>query len=154
MATKFWNWRLWVGFALSLVALLGYAFVVLETGALAAFWPSLFFMVVAAALVLSGLRRGIREPQTYRGKIAGPILTVLSLAVFGLFGLASHEVFKAIPAAKNAPKVGQRAPEFALVDVNGKDFSLAQLLATPIADSAGIARPPKGVLVFFYRGYW
>lgn len=98
--------------------------------------------------------RGRREPQTYRGKIAGPVLASLSLVFLGLFSFASYEVFKNFPAANNAPKVGQHAPEFALVDSNGKNFSLAQLLSTPIVDSTGVARGAKGVLVVFYRGYW
>ena len=154
MTAKLWNWRLWVGFVLSLVALVGYGYVVVSTGALAVFWPSLVLFVVAAALLISGLMRRRREPQTYRGKIAGPVLASLSLVFLGLFSFASYEVFKNFPAANNAPKVGQRAPEFALVDTSGKTFSLAQLLSTPITDSAGAARATKGVLVVFYRGYW
>lgn len=154
MTAKLWNWRLWVGFVLSLVALVGYGYVVVSTGALAVFWPSLVLFVVAAALLISGLMRRRREPQTYRGKIAGPVLAGLSLVFLGLFSFASYEVFKNFPAANNAPKVGQRAPDFALVDTSGKTFSLSHLLSTPITDSAGAARSTKGVLVVFYRGYW
>lgn len=154
MTAKLLNWRLWAGFVISLVALVGYGYVVVSTGALSVFWPSLVLFVVAAALLISGLRRSRREPQTYRGKIAGPVLASLSLVFLGLFSFASYEVFKNFPAANNAPKVGQRAPEFALVDTSGKTFSLAQLLSTPITDSAGAARATKGVLVVFYRGYW
>jgi peroxiredoxin len=40
-------------------------------------------------------------------------------------------------------RVGQRAPEFALSDVNGKAVTLAQLLAGK-----------RSVLLVFYRGYW
>jgi len=43
--------------------------------------------------------------------------------------------------AAEAPKVGQQAPEFTLVDQNGKSVSLSA------------ARGQKVVLVF-YRGYW
>jgi uncharacterized protein (DUF58 family) len=154
VTAKLWNWRLWAGFVLSLVALVGYGYVVVGTGALAVFWPSLALFVVAAVLLLSGLMRSRREPQTYRGKIAGPVLASLSLVFLGLFSFASYQVFKNFPAANNAPKVGQRAPEFTLVDTSGKTFSLAQLLSTPITDSTGAARATKGVLVVFYRGYW
>ena len=156
MSAKFWNWRLWVGFALSFAALAGYilftVFSIQETRVV--FWPCLVLFVVAAVLLISGLGRASREPQSYRGKIAGPILTTLSVAILGLFGFVSYEVHKAVPAAKNAPNIGQRAPEFALVDANGKNFSLGQLLTTPIADSSGTARAARGVLVVFYRGYW
>ncbi|HLJ29865.1 MAG TPA: hypothetical protein VKY85_24365 [Candidatus Angelobacter sp.] len=154
MPAKLWNWRLWAGFALSLVALLGYAFIVASTGALAVFWPSLVLFLIAAVLLVSGFTRSRREPQTYRGRIAGPVLAGLSILFLGLFSFASYLVFKNFPAANNAPKVGQRAPEFTLVDSSGKNFSLSQLLSTPIGSSTGAARMPKGVLVVFYRGYW
>jgi hypothetical protein len=152
MTAKLWNWRLWAGFGLSVVALAGYALLVMETRAV--FWPSLLLFAVAAVLLASGWKRARREPQSYRGKIAGPILTTLSVLVFGLFGFTTYEVFKAFPAARNAPQVGQRAPAFSLVDANGKNFSLDRMLATPIADSGGAGRAAKGVLVVFYRGYW
>jgi peroxiredoxin len=44
-------------------------------------------------------------------------------------------------SAAEPPKVGQRAPDFTLVDQNGKRVSLSA------------ARAHKVVLVF-YRGYW
>jgi hypothetical protein len=149
---KFWNWRLWVGFAVSLSALLVYIRVFLITRSV--FWVSLPLFVVAGALLVSGMKRALREPQLYRGKIAGPILSTLSILVLLLFGFASYVVSKSFPAATNAPKVGQKAPAFTLVDSAGKTTSLAQLLANPIADASGVARPPKGVLLVFYRGYW
>jgi hypothetical protein len=152
MNTKLWNWRLWVGFGLSVVALLGY--VLLFEATRAVFWPCLLLFVAVAVLLISGLKRASHEPQTYRGKVAGPILSILSILILGLFTFASYEVFKNFPAAKNAPGIGQKAPEFALVDTTGKNFSLAQLLSTPVTDSAGAARATKGVLVVFYRGYW
>ena len=48
----------------------------METRAI--FWPSLLLFVVAAVFLTAGLKRVRREPQSYRGKIAGPILTTLS----------------------------------------------------------------------------
>src|SRR6266446_5314955 len=39
MAAKHWNWRLWAGFGLSIVALVAYGFFVNETRAV--FWPAL-----------------------------------------------------------------------------------------------------------------
>ncbi len=147
MKAKLWNWRLWAGFVLSLVALVGC--VLLFPITRAAFWLSLLLFVIVAALLFSGLTRAFREPETYRGKIAGPILAILSVVVLGFFGAASNLLFKNFPEAKNAPKVGQRAPEFALADSTGKNVSLAQLLS-----SSGSGSPAKGVLVVFYRGYW
>jgi len=152
MTGKRWNWRLWAGFGLSVAALAGYALLVMETRAV--FWPCLLLFAVVAVLLASGLKRARREPESYRGKIAGPVLTALSVLVFGLFGFTTYEVFKALPPAKNAPQVGQKAPAFSLVEANGANLSLNQLLATPIAGSSNTGRATKGVLVLFYRGYW
>lgn len=152
MAAKLWNWRLWAGFGLSIGALVSYGFLVNETRAI--FWPALLLFVVAAVALVSGLKRRSREPELYRGKIAGPVLTTVSVVIFGLFGFVVYQVLRVFPDAKNAPRVGQRAPGFSLVDANGKNFSLTQLLSTPITDSTGAARATKGVLVVFYRGYW
>jgi len=152
MAAKLFDWRLWAGLGLTLGALAGYVFLVNETRAV--FWPALLLFAVAAVLLFSGWKRRFREPELYRGKIAGYVLTTLSVLILGLFGFVAYQVSRVFPDAKNAPQVGQRAPEFSLVDTNGRNFTLAQLLSAPITNSASAARATKGVLVVFYRGYW
>ena len=152
MAAKLWNWRPWAGFGLSMGALAGYVLWVNETRAV--FWPALLLFLVAAVLLFSGWKRRSREPELYRGKIAGYVLTSLSALILGLFGFLVYEVSKVFPEAKNSPQIGQRAPEFSLVDATGENFTLAQLLSTPITNSGSAARATKGVLVVFYRGYW
>ena len=152
MAAKLWNWRLWAGFGLTMGALAGYVFWVNETRAV--IWPALLLFAVAAVLLFSGLKRRSREPELYRGKIAGYVLTTLSVLILGLFGFVVYQISRVFPDAKNAPQIGQRAPEFSLVDTNGKNFALPELLSTPITNSGSAARPTKGVLVVFYRGYW
>ena len=152
MPAKLWNWRLWAGFGLSIGALAGYVVLVNETRAV--LWPALLLFVVAAVLLFSGWKRRSREPELYRGKISAYVLTTLSVLILGLFGFVVYQVSKVFPDAKNAPQIGQPAPEFSLVDADGKNFSLAQLLSTPITNSGSAARATKGVLVVFYRGYW
>jgi hypothetical protein len=152
MRAKLWNWRLWAGFGLCVGALVGYGLLAMETRAV--FWPALLLFVMAAAFLVSGLKRKSREPELYRGKVAGPVLTTLSVLIFGLFGFTVYEVSKALPEGKNSPQIGQRAPEFSLADTSGQNFTLAQLLSTPISNSGGAAHAAKGVLVVFYRGYW
>jgi peroxiredoxin len=42
-----------------------------------------------------------------------------------------------------APRVGQKAPDFLLLDQKGKPVGLGDLLSNS-----------KGVVVIFYRGFW
>jgi hypothetical protein len=152
MPAKSWNWRLWVGFVLCPLAL--WAFFHFFEDTRAVFWPSLLLFLIAAFLLISGLKRAFGEPQAYRGKVFGSILAGLSVVLLGLFGYMSYQVYTHFPAAKNAPQVGRPAPQFALLDSNGKNVSLGQLLSNPKTDSTGAARALKGVLIVFYRGYW
>jgi hypothetical protein len=159
MNNRNWNWRLWAGFGISVAALVGYVGLVLLSEDTPQVRPPLLFLgivlvVCAVFFLISGLQRAFGQPESYRGKIAGPILSVLSLAVITLFGFFAVTLSKALPSAANTPKVGQRAPEFTLVDVSGHQVSLSELLATPMKDSSGTMRAPKGVLLVFYRGYW
>ena len=152
MNTRSWNWRLWAGFALSVVAVAVCIKFLLVVRAV--FWLSLGLFLIAAVLLSSGLKLAFKEPQSYRGKVAGPILAALSVGILALFGLGTYLVSKSFPKALNAPKVGEKAPEFTLVDANNHEVSLAQLVSTPIADASSGSRPTKGVLLVFYRGYW
>jgi len=51
---------------------------------------------------------------------------------------------KQLPASTGAPHVGQKAPDFRLVDSNRHPVSLSQVLSTT----------PRGALLIFYRGCW
>jgi len=90
----------------------------------------------------------------------GPILAALSVVVFGVFVFALFIVPRHLPAAHGAPQVGQKAPEFSLVDMNGRAVKLSELLTAPmnaassVAGSSASGHTPKGVLLVFYRGYW
>jgi hypothetical protein len=150
--TKLWNWRLWVGFGVSVLGLLIYVLLLQRTRSI--FWGSLALFLVSVALMISGLKRAFGQPQAYRGKVAGPVLAVLGVVVLGVFGWGAYMAAKLFPAALHAPQVGQKAPEFVTVDSKGNSVALAQLLTTSITDSSGVARTPKGVLLVFYRGYW
>lgn len=116
-------------------------------------WLSLVLFVVSAVLLATGLRRSFGQRDSYRGQVAGPILAGCSALIVVVFGLASYEVSKHFPTAHHAPKVGQTAPEFKLVDTSGKSVTLGDVLAAPVAQAAG-ARAPKGVLLVFYRSHW
>jgi hypothetical protein len=53
-----------------------------------------------------------------------------------------------LPASSAAPQVGQKAADFTLTDSNDEPVTLAQLLTEPVNN-----KPPKAVLLIFYRGY-
>jgi len=108
-------------------------------------WANWLLFAVGLGVVAVGIARPFRQPERYRGRILGPILGVLSVAVLGLF-LYSTQVFsRQLPAAAGAPKVGEKAPDFTLPDSQGKPVRLSSLLEQP---GGG------WVVLIFYRGYW
>lgn len=114
-------------------------------------WISLLLPAIGVVFFIVGLRRAFGQPQIFRGKVLGSILTVVSALLFSLSVWGFFHA-RAVPASAGAPKVGQKAPEFTLTNTSGQQVSLAQLLSAPIDTASGKA--PKAVLLVFYRGYW
>jgi len=151
-SNRHWNWRIWVGFLLPWVGIASYVFVFVRYPITRNVpWVPFLFFLVALILLIAGLRRAFGQPSAYRGKIAGPILAVLSVALMAFFAFGTLYATRQLPASKGAPKVGDKAPDFSLPDTHGKTLTLAELLTTPTGSAA---KPPKGVLLIFYRGYW
>lgn len=145
-----WNWRLWAGFLLTVLAIASYVLVFLKYPITRDVpWVPFLLFVAALLLLIVGLRKAFGEPNAYRGKVAGPILAVLSVALMAFFTYGMLYGSR-LPASKEAPKVGEKAPELNLPDTHGKVFTLAELIASP----SGSAQPTRGVLLVFYRGYW
>jgi hypothetical protein len=146
------NWRIWAGFLTCIAGLLSYFLVFSKFPVTRDVpWVNFLLLSVGIALLGSGLRRAFKEPLQYRGKIVGSILTVLSLAGAGFFCFLIFYASKQLPKSAGAPRVGDRAPEFALADTRGEEVSLSSLMTSPLPDSKV---PPKGALLIFYRGYW
>lgn len=114
-------------------------------------WTSWLLFALGLGLLIAGLARPYRQPETYRGRILGPILGVLSLAVLGLFLFMTQVFSRQLPESAGAPKVGQPAPDFTLADAQGRPVRLADL-AGPQAGGGGA--PGSWALLIFYRGYW
>lgn len=112
-------------------------------------WASWLLLALGLALLVAGLLRAYRRPERYRGRVAGPIFGVLSLAVLGFFVFLTTVGSRQLPAAAGAPQAGQKAPDFTLPDTQGRPVRLYSLLAQP----AG-GQPGSWVLLIFYRGYW
>ncbi|HWZ97554.1 MAG TPA: hypothetical protein VN025_07330 [Candidatus Dormibacteraeota bacterium] len=146
------NWHVWIGFLLCVIGVVSYFLLFLRFPITRDVpWANYLIMAAGLGFLISGLRRAYGQSQQFKGKIAGPILGVFSLAMIGFFCFLIFFASKQLPKSAGAPKVGQKAPEFTLVDANNKQVSLASLLATPLPNSSV---PPKGVFLIFYRGYW
>ena len=140
-----WNWWLWVGFLTVLVGFFSYQFLVLFPITRDFPWANLFLFAIGGVLLIGGLFRAFGRPATYRGKIFGPILTVLSIVAVALFCYGLFYVARQMPASASAPRLGQTAPDFTLPDHDGKAVALHDVLS-----SSGT----RAVLLIFYRGFW
>ena len=144
------NWPIWMGFLLSLIAAFSYPFVFVRWPVTREFpWANLVLFAIALVFLFLGLRRAFKPDK----RIVSKVFSSLA-AVFGVFLLAAllfmfFIMGSWLPASTGAPQVGQKAPAFTLNDPNEKPVTLAQLLTEPINN-----KPPKGVLLIFYRGYW
>jgi hypothetical protein len=138
-----WNWAIWVGFVVVLAGLFSYAFFAQFPITRDFPWANLLLFGIGAALLLLGLFRAFGRPQVHCGKIFGSIFTAIAVLVVAFF---SYEIFYAlrqVPASSGAPRVGQKAPDFLLLDQNGKPVGLGDLLSGS-----------KAVVLIFYRGFW
>lgn len=146
------TWHVWIGFLLTVVGFLSYPLFFSRYPVTRDVpWATFLILAAGLAFVASGLWQAFGRSQEYKGKIAGSILGVLSFAVAGMFCLLVFYASKQLPKSAAAPKVGDKAPEFLLTDVNQQQESLAGLFAAPLP---GTQKPPKGVFLVFYRGYW
>lgn len=131
------NGRLWGGLLLSVAGFFSYfAFFYRYPLTRDIPWVNILLLVVAIWLLISGFRRATR-------KIAAGVVMGLGIVVAVAFGFAVT-VGSKVPTSPAAPQIGQKAPDFRLLDSTRREVSLSQLLASS----------PHGVLLVFYRGYW
>ena len=146
------NWPLWAGFLLALIAFFSYFAFFVQFPVTRDFpWVNLLLFLFAAILLFMGIRRGFARDRAHpvRSKIVTSIVTVLGVVVIASFIFGIFVAGRWLPASIGAPHVGQKVPEFTLSDSNGQQVSLNQLMSEPIDGKA-----PKGVLLVFYRGWW
>src|SRR3954468_4705062 len=147
---KKFNWPLWLGFLLTIFAFVSYPFIFANWEATRDFpWANIPLFVVALVLLVFGVRRAFAPGRRLFSKIVAPTIALISLLVVALFIFSSFIASRWLPPSTGAPQVSQKAPDFSLMDTNRKQVSLTDLLTQPIND-----KPPKGVLLIYYRGYW
>jgi hypothetical protein len=138
-----WNWPIWVGFVLALGGLFSYGFFVRYPITRDFPWANLLLFGIGIALLLLGLFRAFGRVQVYRGKIFGSILAAIALFLFSFFSYEIFYVLRQVPISAQAPHVGQKVPDFILVDQNEKPVGLGDLLSGS-----------RAVALIFYRGFW
>ena len=141
-----WNWPIWVGFVVVVIGLFSYEFFARFPITRDFPWANFLLFGIGLALLLVGLFRAFGRPQVYRGKIFGSIFAAMAVLFVAFFSYVIFYVLHQVPASAGAPRVGQRAPDFLLLDPNGKPVGLGDLLRGPSG--------PKPVALIFYRGFW
>ena len=138
-----WNWLLWVGFVVAVAGLFSYGFFVRFPITRDFPWANLLLFGIEGALLIVGLFRAFGRPQLYRGKIFGSILTAIALFLFAFFSYEIFYVLRQVPLSANAPRLGEKAPDFMLLDQNEQPVGLGDLLSGS-----------RAVVLIFYRGFW
>jgi hypothetical protein len=138
-----WNWPIWVGFVVVVVGLFSYEFFARFPVTRDFPWANLLLFGIGIALLIAGLFRAFGRPRVYRGKIVGSIFATIAVLSVAFFSYVIFYVLHQVPASAGAPRVGQKAPDFLLLDQNGKPVGLGDLLSNS-----------KGVVLIFYRGFW
>ncbi|HEU5235821.1 MAG TPA: hypothetical protein VFU37_01690 [Pyrinomonadaceae bacterium] len=144
------NWPAWLGFLISFVAFFSYPLLFVNWAITRDFpWVSIVLFAVAAFLLFLGIRRAFQPGRRLLSKIVVSILTLFSALTLAMFIFVAFIAARWLPASSGAPQVNQKAPPFVLTDTTNKSVSLDELMSQPIE-----GKPPKGVLLIFYRGYW
>jgi hypothetical protein len=138
-----WNGFVWAGFAVVLLGAFSFLFLVRFPATRDFPWVNLLLFGTGLVLLAAGLRRAFLQSDRYRGKVSGPVLSLLSLTILGLFCYGIFVLAADIPSASGAPRPGSPAPDFTLSDAAGKPVALS-----------GLLKKNRAVLLIFYRGYW
>jgi hypothetical protein len=147
-----WNWPIWMGFLGVLAALLSFPFFIRFPSTRDFPWVNFLLFGLGGLLLILGLIRAFKQPEQYRGKIFGSLLSVLSLLMFAFFAFGVFHLARQLPASASAPRIGQKAPDFTLPDQDGKEVTLSTMLSS--SDSTFPGGKVNGALLIFYRGFW
>jgi len=136
------NWQIWAGLLLSVVTFLSWPFLFVRWPATRNVpWANLLLLGASAVLLVMGVRRGYaRGPRRALRILLSSAVAVLSVLVLVNFLFVTFVAARNLPVSQAAPQVGEKAPDFTLLDQDGKSVSLSELLSGS----------PKGVVLIFY----
>jgi hypothetical protein len=144
------NWQIWTGFILSLIAGFSYPLLFVRWAITREFpWANLVLFAIAMVFLFLGLRRAFKPDKRIVSKIFSSLAAIFGVLLLAGLLFMFYVMGSWLPTSAGAPQVGQKAPDFSLTDPENKPVTLSQLLVEPINN-----KPPKGVLLIFYRGYW
>jgi hypothetical protein len=141
-----WNTPIWLGFLVVVIGLFSYGFFAQFPITRDFPWANFLLFGIGVVLLVVGLFRAFGRPQLYRGKIFGSIFTLIAVLLVAFFSYEILYVVRQVPPSTGAPQVGQIAPDFILLDQNGKPVGLGDLLSGPSG--------PRALALIFYRGFW
>jgi hypothetical protein len=113
-------------------------------------WLNLLLFAVGLVVLGAGVRRAFAQTGRWFGKVSASLLAALSVLIAGLFVFYNFSFSAQLPESAGAPKVGEKAPDFALPDQDGREVKLSELVASLGTESG----KDRYVLLVFYRGYW
>ena len=144
------NWQIWAGFVVSLIAAISYGFLFVRWPLTREFpWANLVLFAIAFVLLFAGVRRAFKPGKSNVAKIFSCLAAAFGVLMLAAFLFLIFVMGSWLPKSAGAPQVGQKAPDFTLTDSNNRAMTLEQILSEPFNN-----KPPKGVLLIFYRGYW
>jgi len=144
------NWQIWAGFVVSFIAAISYGFLFVRWPLTREFpWANLVLFAIAFVLLFAGVRRAFKPGKSNVAKIFSCLAAAFGVLMLAAFLFLIFVMGSWLPKSAGAPQVGQKAPDFTLTDSNNRAMTLKQLLSEPFNN-----KPPKGVLLIFYRGYW
>lgn len=144
-----WNLSLWIGFVFAIFAVFSYPFFIRFSVTRDLPWVNFLLFAAGAIFLGIGLKRAFGKSSAYRGKVFGSIFALLSLCLFAFFSFLFFYELKQLPESKEAPRVGEKAPDFTLPDQDNHPVSLTDLIS-----SSSPGQKPGAVLLIFYRGFW
>ncbi len=81
-----WNWTVWAGFGVALLAAFSYIPIFSRFPSTRDFpWVNLLLFLAAGCLLATGVHRAFAQAGKYRGRINGTVISLLSFILFGLF---------------------------------------------------------------------